>query len=492
MFSLFRGSGSGFRPFVTVAIFGVWAVLMILLVKDQYLPGATKPDEIFQIAATEADDWFLIRIRGAYAGVGRSRQIRGDSGWKLRDDLNISLNLQGRIKPIQIASDAKVDENFRLNSFHLKVTSGIVSFDQKGHMEGRDLVLELPGLDRGGTKRIKLAEIPRISRSLGLPVPLKNLEVGDQIRTPIFDPMDGSKSDAIINVLEQAALEVSGRKVEAWRVRASFKSLEITLWIDGEGRLLKGVMPLGITVIRSDRSEVAREMKGIRDLPDIVSLAAVHLEGSIPEDGNSRLLRLKIQGEGSWTIPSDGFRQTLSGSELTIIKEEPPEANYSLPSHDPKMEEHLAASRFIRSDHPEIIKAAKAIVRDEKDPVKAARLINDWVFQHLKKVPTPSVPDAYTILQTKQGDCNEHAVLAASLARAVGLPARIAVGLVYLGDQFYYHAWVVFWGGKNWFTGDPMMNLLPVNLSHVALLYGDVDKHVNVISFLGRLKLKVL
>ena len=141
---------------------------------------------------------------------------------------------------------------------------------------------------------------------------------------------------------------------------------------------------------------------------------------------------------------------------------------------------------------PEIIKKAKAIVGDEKDPVKAARLINSWVSKNLKKVPTPSVPDAYAVLKTLQGDCNEHAVLAVSLARAIGLPARIAVGLVHLEDGFYYHAWATYWGGQNWFTGDPMMGILPVNPTYITLLYGDVDKHLNVISFLGRLKLKVL
>jgi hypothetical protein len=460
--------------------------------KDEYLPANINSDERLHIAATETDDWFLIRIRGAYAGLGRSRQIRMDHGWNLRDDLNISLNLQGRIKPIRIASSAEVDSDFRLIAFNLKVSSGIVAFEQKGRMEGRDLVLESPGPDRGGNKRMKLAERPRMSRSLGLPAPLKDLEVGEEIRMPIFDPMDGSKWEAIIRVLEKAALEISDRKVEAWRVRASFRSVDLTLWVDREGRLLKGLMPLGITVIRSDRSEIAKEMKGLRDLPDVVSMTAVPVDGSISEDDKLKFVRLNVQGDQAWDIPSDGFRQTLRGSELTITREEPPKSGYSLPCADPKMEEHLAPSRFLRSDNSEVIKTAKAIVGNEKDPVKAAQLINSWVSNNLKKAPTPSVPDAYTILQTMQGDCNEHAVLAASLARAVGLPARIAVGLVHMGDAFYYHAWVAYWGGQNWFTGDPMMNLLPVNPTHITLLYGDVDKHLNVISFLGRLKLKVL
>jgi len=308
---------------------------------------------------------------------------------------------------------------------------------------------------------------------------------------PIFDPMEGSKSEAVLRVIEKADLEVEDRKVEAWRVRASFRSLDITMWIDDQGRLLKGLMPLGITVVRAGRSEITRAMKGPRSLPDLVSLASVPVDGELPAAETLAFVRFKVQG-GDWSIPSDDFRQSFNGSEITIKKEQTPTATYALPWASPGMDEHLTASRFITSDSAEIVKTAQEIVGSERDPVKAARLINSWVFKNLKKVPTPSVPDAYTTLKLRQGDCNEHAVLAAALARAVGLPARIAIGLVPMGDGFLYHAWVTYWGGKQWFSGDPMMDLIPVDPYHITLLYGDVDKHLNVLSYLGRLRLTVL
>jgi len=251
-------------------------------------------------------------------------------------------------------------------------------------------------------------------------------------------------------------------------------------------------MPLGITVVRSDRKEIAGEMGSTRELPELVSLTAVPVEGSIPEAEDLKLIRLQMLGAGDWGIPADNFRQKFDNSKVTITREDIPKATYSLPTRDPLMEEHLTSSRFIRSDNPEIVKTAREIVGNETDPVKAAQLINTWVYKNLRKVPTPAVPDAHTVLLSRQGDCNEHAVLAVSLARAVGLPARIAVGLVYSGEGFYYHAWVVYWAGKTWFTGDPLMNEMPAGPTHITLLYGDVDKHVNVISFLGKLKLKVL
>ena len=56
------------------------------------------------------------------------------------------------------------------------------------------------------------------------------------------------------------------------------------------------------------------------------------------------------------------------------------------------------------------------------------------------------------MLRTKVGDCNEHTALYVAMARALGIPARIAVGLVYIHGAFYYHAWpeVYLDGGQGW------------------------------------------
>src|SRR5208283_5713778 len=127
MFSLSRRSKLHFSPLLTAAIVGVWVVLMGVLLADRYFSrGATDLTEGLRIAAAEADDWFLIRIGGAYSGYGRSRQFRREDQWTLRDELNLSLNLQGQIKPIRIFSESDLDENFRLISFRLKVSSGII------------------------------------------------------------------------------------------------------------------------------------------------------------------------------------------------------------------------------------------------------------------------------------------------------------------------------------------------------------------------------
>jgi hypothetical protein len=58
----------------------------------------------------------------------------------------------------------------------------------------------------------------------------------------------------------------------------------------------------------------------------------------------------------------------------------------------------------------------------------------------------------------REGDCSEYAVLTAALARAVGLPARVAMGLALIrhGEQYaaYGHAWAELRVEGRWMVAD--------------------------------------
>src|SRR3990172_3905429 len=108
----------------------------------------------------------------------------------------------------------------------------------------------------------------------------------------------------------------------------------------------------------------------------------------------------------------------------------------------------MRSERFIQSDHPKIQAAAHEAIGSETDARLATERLTRWVYRRLKKEYTVSLPDALTVLELKAGDCNEHTVLFTALARAAGIPTRMAAGVVYLNDRFYYHAWPEVWLGQ--------------------------------------------
>jgi transglutaminase-like putative cysteine protease len=151
----------------------------------------------------------------------------------------------------------------------------------------------------------------------------------------------------------------------------------------------------------------------------------------------------------------------------------------------------LRATPLIQSTDPRIVAAAKRAVGDTADPVVAARRLTDWVYHRLRKRITLSVPNATQVLEGGEGDCNEHTVLYVALARAVGLPARTAVGLVHIRGRFYYHAWPEVWLGR-WVAVDPTLGQFPADASHLRFIIGGLARQVELIRLIGRLRLEVL
>lgn len=192
-------------------------------------------------------------------------------------------------------------------------------------------------------------------------------------------------------------------------------------------------------------------------------------------------------------MPSEPPAQVLDGDVLRI--EIPLLAE--LPSLPTRGDGDTDPTPSLPAAHPEIVAKARALTRDAADRLDAARRIHDFVHGYLAKIPTLGVPNGLQALREGKGDCNEHTALYVSLARAVGIPSRIAAGLVYaerLGPAFYYHAWpeVRLGGPGEWVPVDPTLGQFPADATHLKLVTGALDRQVEIMGVLGRIRLQVL
>ena len=103
------------------------------------------------------------------------------------------------------------------------------------------------------------------------------------------------------------------------------------------------------------------------------------------------------------------------------------------------------------------------------------------------------------MLEVGQGDCNEHTALFVGLARAAGISARIAAGVVYSNrvtpqGSFYYHAWpeVYFGSEGGWVPVDPTFGQWVADATHVKLVEGDLARQIEIMGVLGRLRFDLL
>ena len=106
--------------------------------------------------------------------------------------------------------------------------------------------------------------------------------------------------------------------------------------------------------------------------------------------------------------------------------------------------------------------------------------------------PAFSIPNALDALSSREGDCNEHSSLTVALLRAVGIPARVEVGIVYVGGAFYYHAWIGIFMGGRWIASDPTFGQFIADPTHIKLEYGGFEEQAKLYKVINKLKISVL
>lgn len=146
----------------------------------------------------------------------------------------------------------------------------------------------------------------------------------------------------------------------------------------------------------------------------------------------------------------------------------------------------LGTTFYIQSDHPEIRETATRIAGNETNALRLFRKIAMWVFNNIKdKNYKTALATAVETLKKKEGDCTEHAMLTVALARAAGIPSRIAVGLYYDRESasFTYHMWVEALVAEGlWAAVDPAMGQIEPDALHLTVYQGDFDigTHTNI------------
>jgi transglutaminase-like putative cysteine protease len=133
----------------------------------------------------------------------------------------------------------------------------------------------------------------------------------------------------------------------------------------------------------------------------------------------------------------------------------------------------------------------QTILKGEQSSLEAARKIAGWVYGQVEKRPTLSIPSALEVLHNRVGDCNEHTILFAGLARAAGLPTKVVAGLVYARGNFYYHAWPEVYVGQ-WIAIDPTLNQFPADATHIRLIEGGLERQTEIVRLIGKLSLEIL
>jgi transglutaminase-like putative cysteine protease len=490
------------RPLASVVLVA-WVATMAVLVHRGYLQAApaTLATDLARYGPTAV--WHGVYYRGEKIGFTVSQTTRTDRGFALEQEGRLQMPLLGQDTAATIRTSARVDTDFMLRDFDFALDPGTGPITVKGSLApppqpGGRYRLTL-AITSGATTRTEIRDLPEapvMSLNLSRILASRRFVPGSEYRWNVLDPATLQTAVMTVRVGDRAIVRTGETSIPAFRIESEFQGLRTTTWVTDTGEIVREESPLGLMTVRESAERARGLAVSDRMRGDLLRAAAVVpvMKDRIDEPRDVRRLRVQFDGAALPDGDLDGAGQSFSGGIIEIVDSQSRTADMRGIDVAP----YLAAEPLIESDAPAIRAEAEQAVRGaDTDRIRAERLTR-YVNGLLDKKPTVSLPSALEVLRTKVGDCNEHTALFVAMARAVGIPSRIDVGLVYMHGAFYYHAWPEIYlaeAGSTtgmWIPVDPTLNQFPADATHIRFARGGLDRQAAILPLIGRLKMRVL
>jgi transglutaminase superfamily protein len=508
------------RRTVGVAILLVWFAALGWLAKRELLPTSAAQLAEAALRVGPSGAFYSLTMGDRQIGFASSTVDTLPAEIRVQSMMVMDIPVRGVVHRATYRSDLRLSRALRLQGFEVEVEGDIGRFKALGEIVN-DSTLLLQTVTGRDTTRQRLRIDPRVVLEAMLPLRLAlsgDLAPGRTYSVRIFDPVLLTERDVTVRIMAESTLvvpdsaafdSVAGRwaaarydTLRAFLMEQEAGGVSVRAWFDEQGKVVQWKTPVGFTMERT-AYEIAYENFRRRDTTayagvdvgssDILESTAISA-GADLEPENLSELKVRLLGVDLHNFDLSGGRQQLHGDTLIVRRETDSlmtPGYRALPNYDPHFSIYRRAEPFIQVDDVRIQAQARQIVGRERNPRRAAELLNQWVYRTLRKEITVSVPSATQVLESRRGDCNEHTVLYVALARSIGLPTRTAAGVVSVGGRFYYHAWPEVYLG-DWVAVDPTLGQFPADASHLRFTIGGLARQVELVRLIGQLRLEVL
>lgn len=472
------------------AVVIAWLILFSLLLQRDYF---IKPLDNREALALERDA--LTEFQGIYfkdskIGYVETRYLPEDDSVRIEQQASMHLNISGQIHPIDLRLSAVIHSDSTLRSFDFDFSSLFYRMKAQGTVEGSRVLFTLDTGSSTINDHLELQSPPLLSTSRRRYLLKDGLKKGDKFSVPWFDPVSLSAKNSTIEYRGREQVLILDRVYHLHRFTEYFSGARINSWLDDDGTVIKEESPAGFVFIQEPEFK-AKTFAA--QSTEILSAVAVKPGAAMPDDLAAQEImryRLTLPAESDFNLTSG--RQSFSEGVLSIKKEILENPADDSGSSCPEAAEELLASPYIQSDAAEIVSQSEHITSGSGSAREKVEALANWVYSELEKRPVLGIPDALTTLKSRIGDCNEHASLYAALSRAAGIPTKIAAGVVFHKDAFYYHAWNEVCLSGQWISLDTTTGQFPADLSHIKFVEGELSEQMRIGSLLGILEIEPL
>jgi transglutaminase-like putative cysteine protease len=485
------------------------------------LPGCGQRGSVARPQASpspeQRETWDAVYLKGSHVGclhvVDRVRNEEGTERIETEADMTMSMERAGQPITIQTTRKCVEDSEGHLISFREEQQLGPSTAITTGQVEGDKLVITTTDGDHTRTNQI---ELPSDSGGPFAPehsLRRQPMSPGERRSVRYFDPMVGAIATETLAAADYEQVELPSGTQKLLRIASTLtiqgqpQPIRGVRWADADGETLKAEVPGMRQVTYRTTKEQATPS---RDVPafDVFRETLVKLAEPFDAARTTREVRYAVElpeGDPAAIFAVGPTQQVKSTgphtAEITVTSIDP----LAPPVKGPiaATAEDREPSNLIQSDDSHIVKMAREAAGGAASPGDIAVALEEYVSRQMtaKRNYSTAFASAADVARTLEGDCTEHAVLLAALARASDIPARVAIGLVYSPrDQgFAYHMWTeMLLGGGCWVPLDATLGEGRVSADHLKLADSNLADRGGLTSFLplaeviGQLKIEVL
>ena len=468
---------------------------LLLLVLFVAVPGLAAPMPPLT-APPLGEQWFSISLNDERTGFARQTVTKRPDGYEISADSSVRMTVLTFAREAAIRERYLVAPDLTILSFSVEQTldGSRMTLTGKAVSDGISLTVENAGKKKTSLLKAKGPVYP--GAVLNLYPLLKGFVPGKNYRVRFLDTEAQKIKEAVVTAVGIENLPGAG---ETLRMKNDlFPLVDNDIWVDRQGRTVRESVRDGLVVTQAEeRASAARFLSETalakRDL--VLDFSLIRVEPPLRNPAGLTGLTVEFTGwPEDLPLPEGGGQKIAgrSGGTLTVALSRPlPREGAPLPDEERKR--LLEGTERIIPEHPEIRKLQETIIGGEQDPLRRVELLSTWVATNIEGSVTDSQSPVET-LAGRKGNCQSHARLYTSLARAAGVPTRFVSGLVWMADTgFLYHSWAESYVGGAWLPVDPTFGQVPADPTHIRMFDGDAPDDVAPLArVIGRLKARVV
>lgn len=446
--------------------------------------------------------WFGIFMGGERTGFGRQVTTAVDDGYEMTVEGSVRMVVLGFSREAASREVYRVGRDLALRSFRVEQVLDGTPQRLEGETTPAGVKIRL---ERGGSRKEKLLK----TKGAVYPPPVLNLYpllkgavAGKRYKVTMLDVEGGSLKNVAITV--QGSDTAAGGIQAVHMVNDLYPMVDNEVWVDRDGNTLRESVRDGLVETVAEDGDAGRRFLAEATLSRrdmILDFSLVRLNPPLERVRELKSLVINLEGiPREMSLPDGGgqsVRRLGDGSVQVTVEPVVPSAapaGDSAPAVDAAaLAPWLAPTDLLPADHPEIVATARRVIGDDASARGRLEKLVTWVSSYVKDSVTDA-PSPLDTLASRTGNCQSHARLFVSLARAVGIPARFVSGLVSLdGKGLLYHSWAEVFVDGAWQQVDPAFDQVPADASHVKLVEGESpDRLAAIAAVVGRIKARVV